>query len=371
MKHLKPSSKKIRLLIIIPSLRGGGSERVITTLVKYLSRDKFSITLVVLDKRGGVYFDDLPNDISVLGLYYKRVRYALFRIIQIIIKERPDIILSTLNHLNLMMGFLKIFIPFRIRFIARSSTIQSSVVKNKFKIYAYRMIYQKFDQIICQSHYMKQDLVENFKITKTKLAVIYNPVDVDRIRLLTDNHNACRSNEFTYFLHLNKIKILSIGRLSHEKGYDLLIPALYHSGRKDINLFILGEGPLYDDLQKLVNFYQLNEQVFFVGFQMNPYMWLSHADALVLTSRFEGLPNVVLEALACQTPVITTPAVGGVTEIVKDVPGCILTKDISMESISDALRSFTPGMRLSDEHIKKFTVQNIIPQYERLFLSLV
>ena len=131
-----------------------------------------------------------------------------------------------------------------------------------------------------------------------------------------------------------------------------------------MTLTIIGEGPLRESLEQLAADSGVAQQVRFVGFQRNPYPFLARADAFVLSSRFEGFPNVVLEALACGTPVIATPAPGGVAEIIGGIAGCLLATEISAVALARELDRFVKGTRLSAEVVRPYEVGTIVRRYE-------
>jgi glycosyltransferase involved in cell wall biosynthesis len=160
---------------------------------------------------------------------------------------------------------------------------------------------------------MKEDLIDNFGINQVKTRTVYNLVDINHIDSLTvDAPNP-------YPMDATFRNILAIGRLSREKQFDLLIHK-FVSFRKiwpDSQLWILGVGPLLDDLKQLSCSLDVSAHVHFIGFQTNPYVWMKHADLFVLCSAYEGLPNVLLEALACGCPVVATDCPGGTREIME------------------------------------------------------
>ena len=159
------------------------------------------------------------------------------------------------------------------------------------------------------------------------------------------------------------INFVSAGRLVASKGFDLLIEALALCGNPRLRLTLLGEGPLREKLEALAKSRGVAGQVRFVGFQSNPYPFFFKADAFVLSSHFEGFPNVVLEALTCGTPVIATPAVGGVREILEGVESCVVVGEITAQSLSGAMGSFTPSVRLPITVVEPFVVDKIVERY--------
>ena len=156
-----------------------------------------------------------------------------------------------------------------------------------------------------------------------------------------------------------------------EKGFDLLIEAAAMLRNRHVRFDILGEGPLLDDLKQLAQLKGVDKQVRFVGFQSNPYAWFARADGFVLSSRYEGFPNVVLEALTCGAPVIATPAPGGIREILDDMPECLLANDVSAEALAKAVSDWRAGSRkrVPDTAIKPYGLERIIGQYEAVLLS--
>lgn len=362
-----PGQGKTSVLFFIPSLKGGGAERVITTLLRHINRDRFDVSLVVLDMTGAVYRDDLPSDIEIIDLACPRVSRALLQIMSLVWSRRPDVLFSTLSHLNLTLALMRPLLPRATRMMARETGILSLALadgsKEKLWRWVYRKFYCKHDLIICQSQYMRTDLIENFALAPEKTLVIHNPVDIDRIRALAvepvDWPGRCNPHK----------RLVAAGRLVHVKGFDILIEAIGLLQDPDVQLAILGDGPLKAELQTLVNHRGLVERIHFVGYQTNPYAWFAQADALILSSRHEGFPNVVLEALACGTPVIATPAPGGLSDISTLLPGAIkISAEIGPRELAQEIKVFLEkGSRSSyDEVIKKMNYSAIASLFKSI-----
>tara|TARA_B100000676_G_C18071647_1_gene844677 strand:- start:1954 stop:3096 length:1143 start_codon:yes stop_codon:yes gene_type:complete len=363
------TNDRLSLLFIIPSLGGGGAERVITTLLRHLNPKIFSLVIAVVDLKGSVYKDDIPDTVEVIDLKCHRVRYALPKIIALIIRRKPDIVFTTLGHLNIALALIRPFLPNKTTYIARETIIASyGILKYgnpKLWNILYRKMYSKFDCIVCQSIGMQTDLIENFGISKNKTKVINNPVDVERVKKLASK---CFEQQYSFD---HKCTFVSVGRLVPQKGFDILIKAIALVNSPKIEVFLLGEGPLREELELLALSEGVSKQINFVGFQENPYQWIAKADAFILSSRFEGFPNVVLEALACGTPIISTPEPGGVKEILTDIDRCIIADAIDAESLSRAILLWLDGQRnkISFEYVEKYSIKNILSQYEALLLN--
>ena len=155
-----------RVLLLIPSLRGGGAERVVVTLLRYLDRSQFQLALAVVDLRESAYRADVPPDVELIDLQCTRVRYALLKIVGLIWRRRPDVVLSTLGHLNLALAMLRPLLPNGVRYIGREASIVSEALSGYTHPHlwgwAYRRFYPRFDVVVCQSVDMREDLIDHF-----------------------------------------------------------------------------------------------------------------------------------------------------------------------------------------------------------------
>ena len=358
------------VLFLIPSLRGGGAERVITTLLQHLDRSSFKLTLAIVDAREAVFLNEVPADVEFIDLRCRRVRYALPKIVALIWKRRPDVVFSTLGHLNLALAMLRPFLPRHPCYIARETVVVSEVLAACrypwLRRWMYRHFYFNHDVVVCQSQDMLEDLVENYTFSEERTVLIHNPVNVERIRRSVEE--SCPDYVSAVERHSDIVQLVAAGRLVDQKGFDMLIDAmtLLHDAR--IRLTILGVGPLRASLERLAQTMGVADQVQFAGYQTNPYAWFARADAFVLSSRYEGFSNVVLEALACGTPIIATPAPGGTREILDGIPQCVVAEEISSHALADAIGEWLEGCRdaVPEDAVVPYQLSTIMPRYTRL-----
>lgn len=358
------TEQRQKIFFIIPNVNAGGAERVALTLLQHLDRQNFVYTLVILDDGNGALASQIADDVRVIALGKQRVRAALFAIVRLVWKERPALIFSNLSHLNLMLSMFRFLFPSDVRFIARESNIVSKNVL-LFRLSAlwqrlYKLFYGHFDRVICQSSEMKDDLIKSYSFPAMKAVVIPNPVDIDQIRSLARARIDTSPGHLTF---------VACGRLDFQKGFDILIDSMALANLKKVSLIIIGDGILRQELEQKTNSLGLENKVSFLGFKDNPYPYFKCADAFILSSRFEGMPNVVLESIVLGTPVIATPAPGGVVEFLNDIDECIVTSDITVESLASAIVTFSqnPTPVVSYDASKHLSASHIAKQYENEF----
>lgn len=353
--------QRLRLLVLLPTLQGGGAERVMLTLLRHLDRARFDPMLAVVDGRAADLADELPPDVAFVDLHCTRVREAVPAIVRLVRQWRPQLVLSTLSHLNLMMGLLRTLLPRAARIVGRESVVLSAGLAAERRPglwrLGYRLFYPRLDLLICQSQAMQDDLCRNFALPQARTVVIPNPLDIERVRAQASAPSCPPPTAGT--------RLVAVGRLAPQKGFDILLQALAACRDLPLRLDLLGQGPDEALLRAQTREMGLEDRVHFHGFTPNPYPWLRQADALVLSSRYEGLPNVVLEALACGTPVISTP-VPPALEILSGMPHCEVARDFSVQALAHALRGWyeRPRARMPVDVVDSYAAPAITRRYE-------
>jgi glycosyltransferase involved in cell wall biosynthesis len=212
---------------------------------------------------------------------------------------------------------------------------------------------------------MKNDLIKSFRIPSHKITIIHNPCDIDRIsKMIPEVQNKKLKTKI--------IKLIAVARLEKQKGLDLLLMAFAKLDRSRFYLTILGQGSEEINLRKLILKYDLSDRVNLAGFKSNPYKYMAEADLFILSSRYEGFPNVVLESMACGTPVVAFKCPGGIDEIISDNINGFLVKNNDIHALANRINEAANVYMDTNEIIQsikqKFSCEKIVSKYEKFLL---
>ncbi|MGA2351883.1 MAG: glycosyltransferase [Terracidiphilus sp.] len=362
-----PGNARLRVLSLIPHLGGGGAEHVIALLARSLSPEKYEVHLGLITQTeiGEV---GLPSWVHVHALGASRVRWGVLRLLGLVRRTKPDLILSGMFHLNFLVLLLRPFFPQGTRILVRQNgTISSALAFGGLPWYTrtlYRLLYRRADRVICQTNAMAGDLARELGIQDDKLAVLPNPIEVEEIRNSIGGSATLSKGAGPH--------LLAVGRLSREKGFDLLLRALLLVRREfpEAELVIAGAGPEEAALKAECHALSLDTAVSFAGYIEQPWIHLADATLFVLPSRHEGLPNALLEAAAAGLPIVVSPACDGIVELLRDQPGVWLASEISAEALAASLlvavRALRPGERFAHAFVEAFRIDRVIQAYEAL-----
>jgi N-acetylgalactosamine-N,N'-diacetylbacillosaminyl-diphospho-undecaprenol 4-alpha-N-acetylgalactosaminyltransferase len=316
--------------IFIKSLELGGAERAAVNLSKYLVSRNDSVTFVLLERNN---FYSVPNEVKIIYLgetfsNWDRLTFPkyYFSLKKLAANWNPKT--SCLMACSLiavcLIGSLKkthpqftclVFQQHSFNYFTHS-WIRRNIVR-PIALY----FYDNIDYIVVPSQDIRKEADAN--AFKNKTGVVVNLLDIDTIQE--------KSKEPLSFNDDAKFRFVNVGRLSHPKHQELLIEAFSKLGRKDVALYFVGSGELETNLKNAAIQHQVTDIVHFVGLQANPFKYMSHCDCFILSSIYEGLPTVIIEAMACGIPVISTDCPTGPRELL--APNSVSKLDVTNNSL--------------------------------------
>jgi glycosyltransferase involved in cell wall biosynthesis len=387
----------LKILVLTGWLNGGGAERVVVNLLKGPDLVGGRVELGLL-RRQGSYIDDVdpglihtrswgerlfPSDGSNSSFYlpHRIAMSALtgplvFR--RIVKATRPDLVLSVGRGPNLLtFGALAGMGAERPAWIVRDGNNLGRMtghealggVRRSLGLELTRKAYRAADCVLVNSAALARDMADFLDSGESAVRVIRNPLDIESISRGANEGVKAIEGPF----------IFSAGRLVHQKGYDVLVRAFAASGfRNSHKLVIAGEGPELNVLQALASELGVAGQVVFPGFQKNPWAWMRHCDLYTLSSRWEGCPSALAEALVCGAPAVATDCRFGPSELITHerdgwlVPAedpSLLAQGIDT-LLSDAALRARLGITAA-QRMEEFDLKRILPQYGELFAEVV
>ncbi|MCI5117036.1 MAG: glycosyltransferase [Candidatus Electrothrix sp. LOE1_4_5] len=363
--------KKLLISIILPTLQGGGAERLHVYLANNWAMQEYSVEFVLMRKYGEL-FTLLSEDINVIELGVDRIRQAISPLRAYLKQSKPDIILSAMWPLTsatviswLLSGKQGQLFLSDHNYLS-VSCIKTLNVSPLFLKFLMRVTYPFANGIIAVSQGVKEDLCRLGKFSDNEVEVIYNPA-------ATGASLYCEERETRENIWGKGFKhhILSVGSLKRQKDHATLIRAFAQlSGGLKVKLTILGEGPLRGELETLVNQLGLEEQVVMPGFITDPKPWFRTADIFVLSSQWEGFGNVLVEALECGVPVVSTDCTSGPSEILDNG---LFGKLVPVGDVAMLAQTIEESLLESHDHdalirrSKDFSVDRISTQYLNFF----
>jgi len=357
--------RPIRVTFVLPSFAGGGAERVVLTLARRLDRTRFSPRLIVLDRVGPLQ-ELVAADVPVTNLSRPRLRHAWRALAKALRETDSDVVVPTVSHVNLAVLMMRRHLAPGSRTVVRESNTPSASLSSTGSPALWRWLYRRYcpraDAIMCPSGMVADEFVADFGVARDRVAVLPHPVDVDLVRgESTPPIRAAGSGA----------RFVAAGRMTRQKGFDRLIDLL-PGLPADAQVTLLGEGPELEALQRRAAGLGVEHRLAFAGFVNNPWQYYAGADAFLLPSRWEGMPNAALEALAVGTPVIARSEAGGirevdasdgaVTTVDTDAAFAAAMRDVSPRDPEAARPSLLPG---------RFALDAVMAEFEALLTRVV
>lgn len=356
-------TKKIKILFILPSLKAGGAERVISFIATNLDKQKFeSILLIIGNEADAAY---ATSGIEVRFFNKKRVLTAVPKLFTTILNVKPQIVFGSITHVNRIIAFFSIFF-IRTKFVGREANVlsvrkQFSAQKREFFDVFFKEYHKHLDAVICQSNDMLNDLKQNNNVKESKLFVINNPI--------TDGFQIKAQNSYK---KSDIIKYITVGTLHKRKGHLRLLNIL-NKVNHSFHYTIIGSGDELENINQSIKKLNLSDKVTHIPYTNKVSDYLKENDLFLNGSFVEGFPNVLLESCAVGTPVIAFDAPGGINEIILEgVNGHIVSSENEyVEKLNwiNGNYNFDPKA-INDSVTSRYSKEFILSKYEDLFINL-
>jgi glycosyltransferase involved in cell wall biosynthesis len=308
----------LRVAVFLSSLRGGGVERVMVALVRGFCKRGLQVDLV-LARAEGPYLSQAPREARIIDLNASRVLTSLPGLVRYLRSERPAGMLSAMDHVNVVALCGRKLAGVSTRVIATvhlnlsNSVADTRTLRSRLTPLWVRPFYPWADKVVAVSEGVADDIVGVTGLRREKVEVIYNPVVTSEL--------FAKANEYLHHPWLRPDQppvVLGVGRLTSQKDFATLIRAFAGvKAKRAARLIILGQGEDLDVLKNLAKSLDIGTDVDFLGFVENPFSYMRAAAVFVLSSRWEGFGNVLAEAMACGTRVVSTDCPSGPAEILE------------------------------------------------------
>jgi glycosyltransferase involved in cell wall biosynthesis len=304
------------IAFFLPSLVGGGAERMIVNLARGIA-DRGFVVHLVLARAEGPYLADVPPSVRIVDLRVSRVLASFLPLVRYLRRARPAVLLSALGHANVVAVWARVVagVPTRVVMSAHNTLSQAAArplsARARLVPLLLRVSQRRAHAVVAVSRGVAEDFARTTRTPLARISVVPNPVVTPEL------HARARKPVTHRWLAPGEPPVLlGVGRLTWEKDFSTLIRAFaLVRQRRPARLLILGEGPDRAALELLVRELGVSDDVELPGFEANPYGYMRRAAAFVLSSASEGLPTVLIEALASGTSVVSTDCRNGPREI--------------------------------------------------------
>lgn len=366
-------SDRKRITFFLDALHGGGAEKAVVNLLKGLAqKDEFDLDLVLATKEGP-YLDLVPESVRIVDLKQSRAITATFPLMNYLKQNRPWALIGNMGHVNVVATLAKELAQIKTRLVlVEQNTISVNKKKPKRAALVHlfmKWLYPRADAVGGVSAGVARDLEQELGLGKETVKVLNNPV-VNQ-DLITRSQAEL---DHPWFAADTPPVFLAVGRLNPQKDFPNLLHAFAQVRKqRDARLIILGEGDERQALETIINDLGIGEDVLMPGFVKNPYAFMRQASCFVLSSRQEGLPTVLIEAMACGCPVVATDCPSGPDEILDGgVYGNIVPIENS-QALGDAMLNTLenpPEQELLRQRANEYSTEKVVATYLSLLNSL-
>lgn len=365
----------MRVSLFSPSLRGGGAEKVVVNLANGLARRGCKVDVVLVQAHGPL-IGQLASVVTVHDLRRSRVAVSLWRLKQYLEQHRPQVLISFMSHTNVVSACARMISRWRPSLIItehNNITARRMASRRQLRFHLLytmlRYLYPSADAVVAVSQGVADDLLRCVKLDPSRLHVIYNPVINEEVF-----RKAQEDVNHPWLVNKSAPVVLGVGRLTAQKDFATLLEAFALLRREmDARLIILGEGDQRQYLAQLADQLGIKDYLDMPGFVENPYTYMRRADVFVLSSRWEGFANVLVEALCLGTPVVSTDCPYGPSEILRGGQLGKLCRVGDAESIAQAIAEVLrhPPDPIAEQVWMQYTAEYVVDRYLQLIGKLV
>ena len=371
----------MKIALFIPDLFGGGAQRMVVNMAITLAKAGHDVDLV-LGRREGTYDTLIPETLNVVDFKKKRITGALFPLVKYLKTAKPDILMSALTHTNIIAIAAKLLLPkSKTKFVVTERNHFSSRTKNSggkreaLNTFLMPLFYPHADAVVGISKGVAQDIVTRAKITEGKIGYIHNPVATDDLIKEAESDQAINPQIEKWINSSNTPLLVTSGRFVDQKDHSTLIEAFaLLQDEIECRLILLSEGPLQGELEDQATALGVREKLYFTGFIDHSLSIMKRCDLFVLSSRWEGFGNVLVEALLCGLSIVSTDCPAGPAEILEDGKYGHLVPMQDPQSLSEAMAIAlkTPhDPAVQKQRALHFKSEKICKDYEALFKNLL
>ena len=381
---------KKKILFMVSSMNIGGVEKSLLSLLAVIPKEKYEITILTLDKKGG-FLEYIPNNVKLIEAeWFKYIKpiimdspqniikryiknYEFLKILSFIYsyfktkktndryiyykhvlksipecKEKYDVAIAYAGPTEIIDAY----ISRKVKAEKKIAWVHFDISKHKINKKLYNNLYERFDKIFAVSNECKKKLDEIIPAVRNKSEVLFNIVSEDLINEMSESYVDFDDN-------YKGIKIITVGRLSKEKGQDLAIKALakLKKDRYDVKWYCIGEGNSRREFEQLIKEYNLENNFLLLGSTSNPYPYIKNADIYVQTSRHEGYCLTLAEAKVLNKPIVTTNFIGAYEQIKNNENGFIVS--CNENDLADAIRNLIDQKNFCSKFTKKLREEKI------------
>jgi glycosyltransferase involved in cell wall biosynthesis len=341
------------VVFALPDLNGGGAEKVVINIVRNWSATDVA-PVILLSRRRGRYVRHVPEHVPVVTLDVSLRARDIIRFGRRVRDELAEFnvrtVVSSMTAMNRMILRARLFHYLTCRVVVVEQTNLSVRLQRErlrwLRAQELKLLYATADNMIGASHGLAEDVASTLSLPRDRMECVHNPIDVEQVHQLAyaDNSEPLAQDVEA----LKRPIICAAGRLTPQKGFDDLIRAFARLAPElRGTLIILGEGDRQRQLRELADSLGIGSCVYLAGFSDNPWWYIARSQALALSSRWEGFGNVVVEAMACNTPVVATDCPHGPGEIVRHGVDGLLVTPGDVPGLTEALSRLLEDDRVS------------------------